>query len=268
MDYIGFVYLWTNNLNGKKYLGSHKGTEEDGYIGSGKIFKRAIKRYGFKNFTREILEYVLDDVIFLRERENYYLKFLDCCRNPEYYNLTNNSCSFDYINIYSYNEERNKQRSRHMKEWYINNEHPKGNKNKKHSEEIKTKISETTKKTFIDNGLTKMVFMFSIDGNFIKQFNSISEAAREVKTTPSNIKYCCDGKFNNMSGYMWSYTEELQVEITDIYKTNGRKRVHTPDGIFESLKEATKFYKYKSTNSIARKCRNKSIKEYYYIKEL
>lgn len=31
---MSFIYLWTNKKNGKKYIGSHKGTPSDGYVGS------------------------------------------------------------------------------------------------------------------------------------------------------------------------------------------------------------------------------------------
>lgn len=40
--YYGFVYEWTNLVNGKKYIGSHAGTENDGYIGSGVAFKKQL----------------------------------------------------------------------------------------------------------------------------------------------------------------------------------------------------------------------------------
>lgn len=50
------MYLTTNLVNGKRYIGKHKtDTLNDGYIGSGKALKRAIKKHGRANFRREIL---------------------------------------------------------------------------------------------------------------------------------------------------------------------------------------------------------------------
>ena len=53
-----YVYITTNNINGKQYVGVHKTRNlNDGYLGSGKILKRAVKKYGKENFTIEILEF-------------------------------------------------------------------------------------------------------------------------------------------------------------------------------------------------------------------
>ena len=53
---MNFVYLTTNLVNGKRYVGSHNGDENDTYLGSGDIIESAQKKYGKKNFKREILE--------------------------------------------------------------------------------------------------------------------------------------------------------------------------------------------------------------------
>lgn len=54
MFYI--IYKTTNLVNGKFYIGKHQTTIlNDGYMGSGKLLRRAIKKYGVDNFNTEIL---------------------------------------------------------------------------------------------------------------------------------------------------------------------------------------------------------------------
>lgn len=50
------VYKTTNIINGKIYIGKHSTSNlNDGYIGSGKLLKQAIEKYGVENFDRDII---------------------------------------------------------------------------------------------------------------------------------------------------------------------------------------------------------------------
>lgn len=90
MNYSGFIYEWTNKLDGMKYLGSHKGTIDDGYTGSGKRFGNAVDKYGIENFERAIVEYIEkeEDILI---REQHYLDTIGCAKSPLYYNIAPNA---------------------------------------------------------------------------------------------------------------------------------------------------------------------------------
>lgn len=84
MFYI--VYKTTNLLDRKYYIGCHQ-TDNlyDGYLGSGKHLKRAIKKYGVENFTREILySFETKEEMFLKEQE---LVDKECVEDCASYNL-------------------------------------------------------------------------------------------------------------------------------------------------------------------------------------
>jgi len=53
-----YVYITTNLINGKQYVGDHSTDDlDDNYLGSGRpLFKNALKKYGKENFKRKILE--------------------------------------------------------------------------------------------------------------------------------------------------------------------------------------------------------------------
>lgn len=60
MTYYG-IYKITNFANGKMYIGQHTTSNiDDGYMGSGKIIRLALKKYGKENFRKEWLMFCED----------------------------------------------------------------------------------------------------------------------------------------------------------------------------------------------------------------
>ena len=59
-----YFYKITNCINGKFYYGIHSTNNlNDGYMGSGKRLKCAIKKYGVENFNKDIIKFFNSIVI-------------------------------------------------------------------------------------------------------------------------------------------------------------------------------------------------------------
>lgn len=80
------VYRTVNKINQKKYIGIHKCEDyDDGYMGSGTVFKSALAKYGKASFYRHIL-YVFDNLEEARVKERELVD-QDIVDSDNYYNL-------------------------------------------------------------------------------------------------------------------------------------------------------------------------------------
>jgi hypothetical protein len=88
------IYKITNKINQKYYIGMHQ-TENvnDDYMGSGKLIKKAIKKYGIDNFTKEII-HIFDNEEDMKNKEKELVVI-----NEMSYNLCEGGKGgFGYIN--------------------------------------------------------------------------------------------------------------------------------------------------------------------------
>ncbi len=83
---MAIVYLTTNNINNKKYIGVDT-KHNPNYLGSGIAIKLAISKYGKSNFTKMIIE-ENDDIQYIFEREIYWINFYDAVNSNNYYNIS------------------------------------------------------------------------------------------------------------------------------------------------------------------------------------
>lgn len=93
-----YLYKITNLVNERIYVGVHKTiNENDGYMGSGKILKAAIRKYGIENFKKDVLEeFDTAAAMFAREAEIVNQAFVD---RPDVYNIKcGGQGGFDHIN--------------------------------------------------------------------------------------------------------------------------------------------------------------------------
>jgi group I intron endonuclease len=132
-----YVYMTTNLINGKSYIGKRAGRLDDNYMGSGTHLNSAIQKYGKDNFKKAILE-VCDSDDHSYEREAYWVEFYDAVKSPNFYNLCgggvgtgsgeNHPCYGKPLS----DEHRRKISENHAGYW----------KGKTHSDETKRKMSE------------------------------------------------------------------------------------------------------------------------------
>lgn len=117
--------------------------------------------------------------------------------------------------------------SKHMKEYFKNNPHPKGMLGKHHSDKSKEQVS-IANRTSVPS---IKIFKFDLAGKFIESFQSIAEAARHVNGNASNLKYCAEGKFQYAYGFRWSYKPDATfAEVKDRAYKGIRGKIWINDG--------------------------------------
>lgn len=88
MEKYGFVYLWRDRKHNRYYVGSHWGTEDDGYVCSSKWMRNAY-RIRSNDFRRRIIARVYTNRSDLLKLEETYLSMIhDSELRIKYYNIS------------------------------------------------------------------------------------------------------------------------------------------------------------------------------------
>lgn len=89
------IYETINLINGKRYIGKDIYNDPT-YLGSGKIFKQALTKYGRHNFKKIILD-VCDSEDHMNERERFWIKKMNARESKLYYNIGEGGIGGDNI---------------------------------------------------------------------------------------------------------------------------------------------------------------------------
>ncbi len=162
MKPIGYIYLTTCLANGKIYVGRHELNGQKNYIGSGELFKRAVKKHGKENFKRKILRlcYSLHE---LRVWEHVHI-----VKHKSYIRSIGYNIAKGDVNTSEYNPAKLPEVREKISE--SKKGKPSSFKGKSFSSESKLKLSISTKKRFEDGEqrkhLRKMALLqFKIKGH-------------------------------------------------------------------------------------------------------
>lgn len=172
-----YIYITTNLINNKKYIGQHYGELQDSYLGSGEIFKKALEKYGKDNFKKEILE-ICDSYESMNVAEKKWIAIYDAVHNPNFYNIATGG--FNSNPVAGLTKEQEQQRRQRISNslkgsknpmWGIHmakEQHPLYGKH--HTEEAKQKMSLAKK-----NGKSptaRKVAIYDENNNFIREFET------------------------------------------------------------------------------------------------
>lgn len=168
------IYITTNLLDGKKYIGKDEDNNPK-YLGSGLHLIRAIKKYGKKNFQKEILAYA-NNKEELNELEIYYIDYYNAQKSDLFYNIAPGGTGG-----ITYKDK-----------------HP----------------------------MERMVYQYTLDGEFIKEFKHAREANKDTGVDYKKISACCNNKRKQSHGFMWSF---IKSDKLPQYRRNKSKKVYQYD---------------------------------------
>jgi group I intron endonuclease len=231
-----YIGITKNNKNRRWQYGN-------GYRRQPLIY-RAIKKYNWNNVKHEVLYNNLSKI----EAESKEIELIKKYKsnNPKYgYNVDNggNCCGTHSKETLKKMSEAQKGKKNHMygkkgelcpsygrklsiktkeKLRKINLGKHVGSLNhmygKHHSEETKQKIrekalgrkitEETRKKLSINSTIKKKVNQYDLNGNFIKQYESLTQAQKETGVLSQNIGKVCRGQQKYAKGYLWRYADD------------------------------------------------------------
>jgi len=205
MFYI--IYKVTNRINGKIYIGKHKTNDlNDGYMGSGKLITRAIKKHGIDNFTKEIL-FQFDNEADMNSKEAELVTEELCSREDTYNLCSGGQGGWSYVNKHEKNKKWTSLGGKNarkiaditlMKKYNVSNP--------SQIEHVKEKLSNNVRKKIKENNW------------YIPTFSGKSHTEEHKQYMSEIMKEKQKGENNSQYGTMWitNGSENKKIKKVDI----------------------------------------------------
>ncbi len=198
------IYITINLINRKKYIGADT-RNNPLYLGSGKILKQAIKKYGKKNFMKILIE-SCDSVDHLFKQEIYWINFFNAVNDVNFYNLLsggqgclvsaeNPMFNTNLLNIWTekYGPEKASLKMTEL--------------GKKRSKLSKLENNSMYGKR---NPRAKYIAKFDKNRKLINAFKSVREASNMCKHKRVDIARWRKRKLTNRNGHIWEFISEAE----------------------------------------------------------
>lgn len=222
IDPYGFIYITTNLINGKRYIGQRKFSRKwQSYLGSGKIIKQALSKYGRENFYRDIVDigYTSEE---LNNLEIEWINNYKAYESDDFYNIADGGKSGNAFAGKTEDEML-----------IIKNKIRMGNKGNEMSDECKLKISKELKGKYTG----------TLNWNYGKKLS------KDIKLKISNS---VTGEKNGFYGK--SHSLETKSKISKVHSI--KIICLTTKKVFNSAEQASQYYKCDRAD-ITKCCRKK-----------
>ena len=259
-----YIYKATNKINGKSYVGqtcdfhSRVWQHQRCYEKEDCDFHRAIKEFGFDNFSWEIIE-TCESEDRACELEKYYIEKFNTYRNG--YNMTKGGKGAPYHNaravvlltldgqyIKRYDSAMDAEIDGFHNADVLLNCKGKRRKTKGYMFMFEDEYELNGAKAYRKpepNGM-RSIIQCDMEGNFIQKFKSLQEAARITGTNRTTISGVLSNTYKSANGYIFVYEEDFPIKDLSIYKKRkkGRKiaQVDAKSGeiirVFDRISEA------------------------------
>ena len=101
---------------------------------------------------------------------------------------------------------------------------------------------------YINNKMSIPVYQYDLDGKYMFEYPSLSEAERVTGISNSEISACCKGKLKHAGKYQWSYNKVDFMEAIDIKELQSRHRKDKGKSVFKYSLDGNFLCEYSNVN--------------------